>query len=183
MFAEGVKSYTSTLSYTPSSDFKMMLSYYRDTILNHMEDGNHSSHAGHGVTMLMPEGMSGEMDIDYELFSYSFHWRTDNFTLLTEISANSTNSGALNEAAYQYLGYHYNEDLTVYGVFDLVNVEKEELHFAPGRESFYGLGVEYAFGVNATLKLEVRRHDDHTGGRIFTAMKFKPSWRLVSKLC
>lgn len=167
LFAEGVKSYTSTLSWTPSADFKMMVSYYRDTILNHADSEDHGGHAGHGVTMIMPEGMPTAMDIDYELFSYSFHWRTDDFTLLTEISANRTESGPLNEAAYQYLGYHYNEDLTIYGVYDLVNVDREEIHFAAGRESFFGMGAEYTFGVNASLKLEIRRRDDHTGGRDF----------------
>ena len=167
LFAQGVKSYTSTLSWTPSADFKMMVSYYRDTILNHADDADHGTHAGHGVTMMMPEGMPAKMNIDYELFSYSFHWRTDDFTVLTEISANRTDSGKLNEATYQYVGYHYNEDLTLYGVFDFVNVDREESHFATGRESFYGIGAEYAFGVNATVKVEVRRHDDHTGGRDF----------------
>ena len=167
LFAEGIRSYTSTLSWTPSADFKMMASYYRDTILNHAEDENHSGHAGHGVTMMMPKGTAGDMDIDYELISYSFHWRADNFTWLTEISANRTDSDSFNEGAYQYLGYHYSEDLTIYGVFDMVNVEKKEMHFASGRESFYGVGAEYAFGVNATLKIEIRRHDDKTGGQDF----------------
>jgi hypothetical protein len=29
------------------------------------------------------------------------------------------------------------------------------------------MGAEYTFGVNASLKLEIRRRDDHTGGRDF----------------
>lgn len=180
VFAEGVRSYTGTLSWSPDNHFKIMASYYRDTIIDH---GNNPFH-NHGGDMrptamtvepmdmndtvsmgMAPDSGDGiaRSDIAYELVSYSMFWRGENFTTLTELSINrSSSQGSFNEAIYQYLGYHYSEDVTLYGLFDLVNVDATEVHFAPGRESRYGVGLEYAFGLNATLKLELRRRDDHT---------------------
>ena len=180
VFADGVRSYTGTLSWSPSNDFKIMASYYRDTIIDH---GNTAFH-NHGGDMrptamaadtmdmanMLPMDMgfdSGDVvdnqDIAYELLSYSMFWRGETFTTLTELSVNRSNTkGGFNEAVYQYIGYHYNEDVTLYGLFDLVNVDTAEVHFTPGRASRYGVGIEYAFGLNTTLKLELRRRDDHS---------------------
>lgn len=167
VFAEGIQSYTATASWTPLRDLKIMGSYYRDTILNHQSDSNHQ---GHGLTMTMEPANShgeiaGPVDIDYEMYSFSMHWGGDRFRVLTELSMNRTDDGEFNRAAYQYIGYHVMEDLTLYGLYDMVDVDDSELHFAPGRDTSYGVGLEYVFGVNASIKTELRRRDDHTGGR------------------
>lgn len=180
VFAEGVQSYTGTLSWSPDNDFKIMASYYRDTIIDHGSNPFHNhggdmrptaiavdtmDMGGLGSMGIMSDGDNRlpRQDIAYELMSYSMFWRGETFTTLTELSVNrSSGEGGFNEAIYQYIGYHYNEDVTLYGLFDLVNVDAAEVHFAPGRESRYGVGLEYAFGLNATLKLELRRRDDHT---------------------
>lgn len=167
IFAEGIQSYTATAGWTPLRDLKIMGSYYRDTILNHQKDSNHQ---GHGLTMTMePANSHGEIaglvDIDYEMYSFSMHWGGDRFRVLTELSMNRTDDGEFNRAAYQYIGYHVMEDLTLYGLYDMVDVDDSEVHFAPGRDTSYGVGLEYVFGVNASIKTELRRRDDHTGGR------------------
>lgn len=182
VFADGVRSYTGTLSWSPDNDFKIMASYYKDTIIDHGNNPFHShNHGGDmrptamaietmdmndmasmGMAPSSGDGIAGQ-DITYELISYSMFWRGESFTTLTELSMNrSSGEGGFNEAIYQYVGYHLNEDVTLYGLFDLVNVDAAEVHFAPGRESRYGFGLEYAFGLNATLKLELRRRDDQT---------------------
>lgn len=161
IFADGVQSYTGTLNWSPNNDLKIMASYYRDTIIDHEKNPFHDS--GH-VSPIGKDDASRSKDIDYELISYSMYWRGETFTTLTELSVNRSNGqGDFNEAVYQYVGYHYNEDITLYGLFDLVNVNAAEAHFIAGRESRYGIGIEYAFGLNTTLKLEVRRRDDHRG--------------------
>ena len=160
IFADGVQSYTGTLNWSPNNDLKIMASYYRDTIIDHEKNPFHGS--GH-VSPIGKDDASRSKDIDYELISYSMYWRGETFTTLTELSVNRSNGqGDFNEAVYQYVGYHYNEDITLYGLFDLVNVNAAEAHFIEGRESRYGIGIEYAFGLNTTLKLEVRRRDDHS---------------------
>jgi hypothetical protein len=83
-------------------------------------------------------------------------WRT-----LTEVSANRTDQGDWNWAAFQYLGYHVNESFSVYGLFDYVNVSRKEIHFSSGIEQRYGLGIEWFAVNNTSLKVELRREHDH----------------------
>ena len=172
MFSEGVQSYTAALNWTPNSNLTLMGSYYRDTILDHQVNPFHNHNHEGDTPMAMPMAMpmdsmttatSGD-DISYELFSFSMHWSGAAFKGLTELSMNRTDDGDFNTAAFQYIGYRLSDDITAYALYDMVDVDKNEIHFMPGRDSRYGIGVEYAFGVNVTLKTELRRRDDHTGG-------------------
>lgn len=177
VFEDGVQSYTATLNWSPSSDLRMMASYYRDAILDHKNNPYHSHNhdsdmrpttllgggnmgMGHADTGNHPLSRAAGDDLSYELMSYSLFWRSERLTTLTELSMNRTDDGDFNQAAYQYVGYHINEDVTVYGLFDLINVSSSEIHFQSGREARYGMGVEYALGLNTTLKVELRRRDD-----------------------
>ena len=168
-FADGVQSYTASFSWAPTPQSKSMVSYYRDTILDHEDNPFHGGHhhgGDHGHDM-DDQGMdmgavdSGtDEDIPYELLSWSLHHEGELWRTLTEVSANRTDQGEWNWAAFQYLGYHVNESLSVYGLFDYVNVSREEIHFSSGIEQRYGVGVEWFAARNASLKLELRREHD-----------------------
>jgi len=178
-FEEGVLSYTGTISWSPSNDLRLMASYYRDTILDHANNPGHAhSHSddyrtdlGMATGMDMSVDSHGLMDmdtmgedLDYEMFSMSAYWREGDWRSLTEISFNRTDKGEFNESVFQYLGYQWREDWTAYLLFDLVNVADSEIHFMRGREGRYGIGIEYAIGLNASIKTELRRRDDHRAG-------------------
>lgn len=184
LFADGVQSYTAALSWAPSNRVKLMASYYRDTIKDHVNDPLHSHgepspfgpwEMGGAMDDMgsmddpadeMP-GMVGGEDLEYEMYSFSAYLDTDRFEALTELSANRSDGGDFNVSVFQYVGYHLSEDVTPYIVYDRVDVDNSEIHFRRGRELRYGIGVEFAFGVSATLKLEARRRDDHSEGLDF----------------
>ncbi len=180
-FSEGVQSYTATLAWSLDSQSKIMVSYYRDTILDHYGDPNHGTHGFDPMASLLrhatvsaepiahaePKPFHTEgptKDIDYELFSFSAFVDRGHWTALTELSFNSTDGGSTNEAIFQYLGYHFSEHLTLYALFDMVNVNGADVHFERGREARAGVGFEYSFSPNVSLKVEARRRDDHRGG-------------------
>jgi len=123
-----------------------MLSYYRDTILDHEDNPFHGGHHhgndhsqemnDHGMDMEPMDSGTNE-DIPYELLSWSLHHEGDLWRTLTEVSANRTDQGEWNWAGFQYLGYRVKESLSVYGLFDYVNVSREEIHFSSGIEQRY----------------------------------------------
>lgn len=172
-FEEGVLSYTGTVSWSPSNNARVMLSYYRDTIIDHGSNPHHA-HGDDYRSDIMMSSMTESMDavtldtlgedIDYELYSFSAYWNEGNWKSLTELSLNRTEHGEFNESAYQYLGYQWRENWTGYLLFDLVNVSASEIHFMSGREARYGVGFEYSIDVGASVKVELRRRDDHRGG-------------------
>jgi hypothetical protein len=169
-FADGVQSYTASFSWAPTPQSKSMVSYYRDTILDHEDNPFHGAHHhggghgqmmnGHGTDMGAMDSGTDE-DIPYELLSWSLHHEGDLWRTLTEVSANRTDQGDWNWAAFQYLGYHVNESFSVYGLFDYVNVSRKEIHFSSGIEQRYGLGIEWFAVNNTSLKVELRREHDH----------------------
>lgn len=50
--------------------------------------------------------------------------------------------------------------MSVYGLFDYVNVSRQEVHFTDGIEQRYGLGIEWFAANNTSLKVELRREHD-----------------------
>jgi hypothetical protein len=173
-FGHGVQSYTASFNWRPSANSKSVISYYRDTILDHKDNPFHGGHHhggdhGDGEDMGMAYSGSDE-DIPYELLSWSLHHDGDRWRTLTELSAKRTDEGDWNWAAFQYLGYHLNESLSLYGLFDYVNVSRSEIHFSSGIEKRYGVGLEWFAATNASLKVELRRehklgviaHEDST---------------------
>lgn len=183
-FSEGVQSYTASFSWSLDARSKIMASYYRDTILDHVNDGNHGAHnhdpmaavLGQAAVSRAPvahtdshHGHAREQngDIPYELFSVSAFLDRGSWTALTELSLNRTDGGSSNEAVFQYVGYRLSDLITLYGLFDMVNVNDDDIHFERGREARVGLGVELSFNANVSLKIEARRRDDHRGGLDF----------------
>ena len=183
-FSEGVQSYTASFSWSLDARSKIMASYYRDTILNHMNDADHGTHnndpmvAAQGQAAVSPtpiaqadsphEVAGGQNeDVPYELFSVSAFFDRGSWTALTELSLNRTNGGRSNEAVFQYVGYRLTDLVTLYGLFDMVNVNGTDIHFERGREARVGLGLEFSFNANVSLKIEARRRDDHRGGLDF----------------
>ena len=74
-----------------------MVSYYRDTILDHADNPFHGGHHhggdhGHGMNDhgmdMEPMDSDTDEDIPYELLSWSLHHEGDLWRTLTEVSAN-----------------------------------------------------------------------------------------------
>lgn len=174
-FASGVQSYTTSFNWAPTPQSKVMVSYYRDTIFDHENNpfhgGHHGGDQGHGMNdhgMDMGAVDSGaDENIPYELLSSSLHHEGDLWRTLTEVSANRTDQGEWNWAAFQYLSYHIDESFSVYGLFDYVNISHQEVHFSSGVKQRYGLGIEWFAANNTLLKVELRReHDSTVGGHV-----------------
>jgi hypothetical protein len=179
-FGQGVQSYTVTFNWAPSVDSRAIVSYYRDTILDHEDNPFHSGH-NHGGSdpmgmdhmgmgqgdMNMDHGDSGsDIDIPYELLSFSLHHEDEYWRTLTEISANRTDGGDWNWAVYQYAGYHISDELSVYALYDYVDVGDGEIHFRPGTEKRAGLGLEWFVTDTTSLKIEARSEDKREGAHI-----------------
>jgi len=176
-FGHGVQSYTVNFNWAPSPNSKAIVSYYRDTILDHEDNPFHSGH-NHGVGdhmgmdemgmdhngMHMESSDSGtDLDISYELLSFSLHRESEYWRSLTELSANRTDGGDWNWAAYQYAGYHISDEFSVYALYDYITVGDSEIHFRAGSERRAGLGLEWFVTNTTSLKLEARSEDTDQG--------------------
>ncbi len=164
-FSRGIQSYTASFNWAPTAQSRTIVSYYRDSILSHQDSPNHHAmgmddHAGPDVAV----DSNLNKDIPYELLSWSLHHEGDAWRTLTDLSANRTDSGDWNWAAFQYVGYHLNESLSLYGLLDYVNVSRSEVHFAPGIAQRYGLGVEWFATNNISLKVEARSEHGFSAG-------------------
>lgn len=172
-FGHGIQSYTVNFNWAPSPDSRAIVSYYRDRILDHEDSPFHSgsNHGGGdpmGMDLIgigqdgmhMEQGDSGtDIDVTYELVSFSLHHEDEYWRTLTEISANRTDGGDWNWAAYQYAGYHLSDKFSVYALYDYITVDENEIHFRPGSERRAGLGLEWFVTDNTSLKVEARSED------------------------
>ena len=170
IFADGIQSYTASFSWLPTTGSKSVFSYYRDTILDHEENPFHGGHHLGGQSGVIHDSASsagdvrsesGE-DIAYELLSWSLHHEGDMWRSLTELSSNRTDQGDWNWAGFQYLGYHLNDALSVYTLFDYVNVSRDEVHFTPGIVQRYGIGTEWFVTRGVALKVELREEQNRS---------------------
>ena len=175
LFAYGVKSYTASLTWTPSAELTTRMSYYRDEILDHEDNPFHSHGGHHGMNDMGHNDMHGDgdmhddmadsdADIPYELLSWSMHWDSGDWRALTELSANRTDSGDWNQSAFQYLGRRLNDSLTAYLLLDYVNVGDDEIHFSPGIDKRMGVGLEWFARENISVKSELRSRHAHASG-------------------
>jgi len=177
VFGSGVQSYTVNFNWAPSPDSRAIVSYYRDTILDHASNPFHSGHNhGGGDPMGMDhmdmghDGMDmgqgdsdTDIDIPYELLSFSLHHEDEYWRTLTEISANRTDGADWNWAVYQYAGYHISDEFSLYALYDYITVDGSEVHFRPGSERRAGLGLEWFLTDNTSLKVEARSEDTDQG--------------------
>ena len=176
-FGSGVQSYTLNFNWAPTPDSRAIVSYYRDTILDHEDNPFHAGHRHGGGDhmgmghmdmehgdMHMDQSDSGtDEDISYELLSFSLHHEDEYWRTLTELSANRTDGGGWNWAVYQYAGYHLSDEFSVYALYDYITVDESEIHFRPGSESRAGLGLEWFVTDNTSLKVEARSEDTDQG--------------------
>lgn len=171
-FGHGVQSYTVNFNWAPWSNSRAVVSYYYDTILEYEDNPFHSGHS-HGGDNHMGMGGDGmhmdpldsgsDIDIPYELLSFSLHHEDEDWRTLTEISANRTDGGDWNHAVYQYAGYHITDVFTVYALYDYVDVDASEIHFRSGTERRVGLGLEWFVTDATSLKFEVRAEQNQQG--------------------
>ena len=74
--------------------------------------------------------------------------------------------------------------MSVYGLFDYVNVSRQEVHFTDGIEQRYGLGIEWFAANNTSLKVELRREHDravegHADGLL---VRYRCDAQLISQI-
>lgn len=175
LFARGVKSYTASLTWTPNAELTTRMSYYRDEILDHLNNPFHSHGGHHGMDDMghghmdddheMHDAMGdGNADIPYEMLSWSAYWDSGDWRALTELSANRTDSGDWNQSAFQYPGRRLTDSLMAYLLLDYVNVGDDEIHFASGIDKRMGVGLEWFARENISVKSELRSRHAHTDG-------------------
>jgi hypothetical protein len=156
-FLNGIKSQTYTLRWQPRESANLLFSYYRDELT--ADDAAKRS----GIMSAQSPGGSQSSDgavskVEYELFSMSATRDVDNWSVRLELSKNRTENGHFNDASFLYTGYHFDDTHTLYGLYDEVSVKAEEIFFKSGIERRFGLGYQYHFSVNASVKIEARRH-------------------------
>ena len=124
--------------------------------MDHMDMGEADMH-------MEQEDSRTDIDIPYELLSFSLHHEDEYWRTLTEISANRTDGGDWNWAVYQYAGYHLSDKFSVYALYDYITVDASEVYFRPGSERRAGLGLEWFVTDSTSLKVEARSEDTDQG--------------------
>ena len=180
-FKNGVKSFTFSAGFYPTNNLKWRFSYYRDQLVDHLNDPDHapivSSHSGHGAmhsghgamhadgsmhadsTMLLPRE-----DLDYDLLSSSLTYEGERYEVLTELAFFRSEGSGWSGGIYQNVRYKVTDDIRVYALLDLIDIDEEEQHYAPGHSRKYGVGLEYWLGASWSLKAEYCHVDIDRGG-------------------
>jgi len=162
-FLNGIKSQTYTLRWHPLDSANLLFSYYRDELTagDAAERSGIMNTSGRGDSQTADGAVS---KVEYELFSLSATRDVGNWSVRLELSKNRTENGQFNDASFLYTGYHFDDTHTLYGLYDEVNVKAKEAFFKSGIERRFGLGYRHYFSVNASVKIEARRHVIRTPG-------------------
>ncbi len=153
-FANGVQSMTVSLGVRPIKNLEIRTSIYRDTILDHVDQYDHSGSME-----------SAHEDIDYELWSGSIHYENNRIKALGEFSGSRTVSEKINYASYLYLGWKWRPRIMPFYFYDYLNVDEQEEHYSVGLERRFGVGLQYLISERSDLKVEVTHNDSTRHGK------------------
>jgi len=156
LFGDGLNSKIVTFGLFPVPDWKLQLSAHKEVLHNHASNPWHMAKQSHHQANASTElHGSAHDELDFTLLSYSSHFENLEWRFLTEVSYNRTEGVPWNRSIYQYAGYKWTSDLTLYLYYDNTVVRKGDHHFGEGKERKLGIGASYFLSAAAVAKLEV----------------------------
>ena len=170
-FINGLKSTTLSIGIRPTANLEIRSSLYQDEILNHQKDPEHGHGHGddHGVQA------NGRKNLDWQLWSGSMYFENNKMQVLTELSASRNKGGNLNYTSYIFAGWKWLPRMMPFVFADFQRVDPKEIHFMPGIQRRYGIGIDTAISNRTDLKVDLSTHDVQGGGSksSYTSLRFQ----------
>ena len=172
-FINGLKSTTVAIGIKPTANLEFRSSLYLDEILDHQKDPEHSDHHGHG------HGHGGQAEgpenLDWQLWSGSMYFENNKMQILTELSASRNKGENLNYTSYIYAGWKWHPRVMPFVFADFLRVDPKEIHFAPGIQRRYGIGIDTDISNRTNLKVDLSTYAlQATGSKSnYTALRFQ----------
>ena len=170
-FINGIKSTTLSIGIRPTANLEIRSSLYQDEILNHQKDPEHGHGHGddHGVQA------NGRKNLDWQLWSGSMYFENNKMQVLTELSASRNKGGNLNYTSYIFAGWKWLPRMMPFVFADFQRVDPKEIHFMPGIQRRYGIGIDTAISNRTDLKVDLSTHDVQGGGSksSYTSLRFQ----------
>ena len=189
------KSMTAAIHIRPRERMRIGMSAYRDLIGDNMV----GSHAGHGTFHYMMGAPNWyPVDLDFELYCFSFHNMSDKWETLLETTWNRTGLSdsnfpdpegwldslntlgtANNFTLFLFAGRAINERDMIYGLVDLTDFEERDLHIRSNRLAKFGLGWRRDFSALVNIKFQVERYTGWEGYEVPKDDKWELKFRVA----
>ena len=170
-FINGIKSTTVAVGIRPTANLEFRTSLYMDEILNHKKDPEHADHHGHGHETQA----NGSTNLDWQLWSGSMYFENNKMEILTELSASRNKGENLNYTSYIFAGWKWHPRVMPFVFADFQRVDPKEIHFAPGIQRRYGIGIDTALSNRTGLKVDLSTYalQSSKSKSNYTALRFQ----------
>jgi hypothetical protein len=148
-FNNGLKSTTLSIGIRPTENLEIRSSLYQDQITNHSKDLEHNMA---GLTR-------GSRNLDFQLWSGSMYFENKKMQVLAELSASRNKGGNLNYTSYIFAGWKWSSRMIPFVFADFQRVDPKEIHFTPGIERRYGIGINAIISPRLDLKVDLSTHE------------------------
>lgn len=164
-FINGLKSTTVSIGIRPTANLEIRSSLYQDEIINHQKDLEH----GAGVQT------NRRANLDWQLWSGSMYFENNKMQMLTELSASKSEGGNLNYTSYIFAGWKWLPRVMPFVFADFQRIDPKELHFTPGIQRRYGIGIKTAISNRTDLKVDLSTHavQGDESKSSYTALRFQ----------
>ena len=164
-FINGLKSTTVSIGIRPTANLEIRSSLYQDEIINHQKDLEH----GAGVQT------NRRANLDWQLWSGSMYFENNKIQMLTELSASRNKGDNLNYTSYIFAGWKWVPKIMPFVFADFQRVDPKEIHFAPGIQRRYGIGIDTALSNRTGLKVDLSTYalQSSKSKSNYTALRFQ----------
>ncbi len=186
------KSITAAIHIRPRERMRIGVSAYRDLII----ENTVGRHAGHSRFHYMRGSTNwNPVDLDFELYCFSFHNRSDKWETLLETTWNRTGLSASNNpdsiagletlgtsnnfTFFLFAGKEISEDDMIYGLVDISDFEDRDLHVKSNKLAKFGLGWRRDFSALVNIKFQVERYTGQEGYEIPKDDKWEFKFRVA----
>lgn len=187
------KSITAAVHIKPEERMRIGISAYHDVIFRNAA----GAHAGHssGYHNMMGEPNFYPLDLDFELYCFSFWRNKGKWETLLETTWNRTGISDSNEpelvagldsmgtsnnyTLYLFLSRKVSKRDGIYGLFDASSYEESDLHLKSHKQAKFGLGWSREFSPYLKSQIQLERYTGAEGFEVPADDKWELKFRLA----
>ena len=186
------KSFTAAIHIKPEKQTRINLSLYRDIIYNNMV-GAHAGHAGSSHYTMGDAGWH-PVNLDYELYCFSFYRNKGKWEVLFEgtlnrtgladnndpdLTAGLTTERSANTTTYLYAGRKVSPRGRLYALADRCRTQAIDLHIKSNDLLKVGLGWQHEFSAFIKTQIQIERYTGREGFEIPADDKWETKFRVA----
>jgi len=177
------KSLMAGVNFKPIKNFRIGMTYYYDFI----ENNTSGAHSGHTTSNHIMSKNKYTGNVNYELYSMSVSYFGNKLELLYESAYNRSKTDTLgmahNFSNYIYIGYKITDNLIPLIGYDMIDVDKKDVHISSFVQENLFAGIRYEFNYRFNLKAIVMQKSNssllfnkshaHMGHNMSNSTEFK----------